>query len=158
MTSTNLQRRAIIIGFPALAAVGALSAAAQAEPPMQGLKDLDCGCCGAWVNIMRGEGFQLEVRDISWAALSRFKALNGISEEMASCHTAEIARYMIEGHVPPADIRSLLSERPDAVGLSVPGMPYGSPGMGSEEERDTYAVHLILEDGTTEIFAHYEGS
>ncbi len=158
MTSPNFNRRAIIIGLAALAPAGAIPAAARAEPLMQVLKDPDCGCCGDWIDIMRTEGFQLEVRDISWEALSRFKAQNGISEDMASCHTAEIEGYMIEGHVPPADIRRLLTERPDAVGLSVPGMPYGSPGMGPEEERDTYAVHLIRKDGSTEVFAHYEGN
>ena len=157
MTSTDLRRRAILISLAALAPVAALPAAAQAAPPMQVLKDPDCGCCGDWIDIMRREGFQLNVRDISWEALSQYKAQNGISEDMASCHTGQIDGYMIEGHVPAADIRRLLSERPDAVGLSVPGMPYGSPGMGPEEERDTYSVHLILKDGSTEIFAHYEG-
>jgi hypothetical protein len=65
---------------------------------------------------------------------------------------------MIEGHVPPADIRRLLAERPDAVGLAVPGMPYGSPGMGPEENRKTYDVFLIRRDGSTEVFASYEAA
>ena len=158
MTSPKLTRRAIVIGLAALAPVGALPVAVRAEPLMQVLKDPDCGCCGDWIDIMRHEGFELNVRDISWEALSQFKAQNGIAEDMASCHTAEIEGYMIEGHVPAADIRRLLSERPDAVGLSVPGMPFGAPGMGPEEERDTYSVHLIHRDGSTEIFAHYEGN
>ncbi len=62
---------------------------------------------------------------------------------------------MIEGHVPPADIRRLLDERPDAVGLAVPGMPYGSPGMGPESERESYEVFLIQRDGSTEVYASY---
>jgi hypothetical protein len=65
---------------------------------------------------------------------------------------------MIEGHVPVADIRRLLEERPDAVGLAVPGMPYGSPGMGPESEREAYAVHLVNRDGTTEPFTNYQAA
>ena len=74
---------------------------------------------------------------------------------MASCHTGRIDGYMIEGHVPVADIRRLLDERPDAVGIAVPGMPYGSPGMGPESERDAYDVFLIRRDGSTEVFSSY---
>lgn len=80
---------------------------------------------------------------------------NGIPQEMGSCHTGRIAGYMIEGHVPPADIRRLLEERPDAIGLAVPGMPYGSPGMGPETEREAYEVFLIRRDGSTEVFTSY---
>jgi hypothetical protein len=85
----------------------------------------------------------------------RYKMDNGIPREMISCHTGSVEGYMIEGHVPPADIRRLLAERPDAVGLAVPGMPYGSPGMGPESEREAYDVFLIRRDGTTEIFTSY---
>lgn len=88
-------------------------------------------------------------------ALGRYKLDNGIPHEMASCHTGRIAGYMIEGHVPPADIRRLLRERPDAIGLAVPGMPFGSPGMGSEAEREGYEVLLIRSDGSTEVFSSY---
>ena len=74
---------------------------------------------------------------------------------MASCHTADVEGYVIEGHVPVADIRRLLDERPDAIGLAVPGMPYGSPGMGPESHREAYDVFLIRRDGTTEVFTSY---
>ena len=74
---------------------------------------------------------------------------------MASCHTARIGGYMLEGHVPVADIRRLLEDRPDAIGLAVPGMPYGSPGMGPESEREAYDVVLIRKNGTSEVFAHH---
>jgi len=77
---------------------------------------------------------------------------------MISCHTGKVAGYMLEGHVPPADIRRLLAERPDAIGLAVPGMPYGSPGMGPEKEREAYDVFLIRHDGTTEMFTRYEAA
>jgi hypothetical protein len=74
---------------------------------------------------------------------------------MISCHTGRVDGYMIEGHVPAADIRRLLDERPNAVGLAVPGMPYGSPGMGPETEREAYEVFLILRDGSTKVFSTY---
>ena len=77
---------------------------------------------------------------------------------MTSCHTAFVDGYVIEGHVPAADIRRLLSERPDAVGLVVPGMPYGSPGMGPEDNREAYDVFLINDDGSTEVFTSYSES
>ena len=87
--------------------------------------------------------------------LVRYKMDNGIPQNMMSCHTAEIEGYMIEGHVPVADIRRLIAERPDAVGLAVPDMPFGSPGMGPEDRREAYDVFLILRDGTTEVFTSY---
>jgi hypothetical protein len=88
-------------------------------------------------------------------ALIRHKMAAGIPQAMMSCHTGEIDGYAIEGHVPPADIRRLLSERPDATGLAVPDMPYGSPGMGPEDRREAYDVFLIRRDGSTEVFSRY---
>jgi hypothetical protein len=87
--------------------------------------------------------------------LINFKLDNGIPQRMTSCQTGKIDGYMIEGHVPAADIRRLLQERPDAIGLAVPGMPYGSPGMGDETEREAYEVFLIARDGTTSVFTTY---
>jgi hypothetical protein len=86
------------------------------------------------------------------------KIKRGIPRNMASCHTADIEGYVIEGHVPPRDIRKLLAERPNAVGLAVPGMPFGSPGMGPESQREAYEVHLILRDGATEIYTRYDAA
>ena len=74
---------------------------------------------------------------------------------MTSCHTSKIDAYMIEGQVPAVDIRRLLDERPDAIGLAVPGMPYGSPGMGDEADREASEVFLIRPDGATEVFTSY---
>jgi hypothetical protein len=79
----------------------------------------------------------------------------GLSAPLFSCHTGEIEGYVVEGHVPPEDIRRLLAERPDAVGLSVPGMPVGSPGMEYGDNRDAYDVLLVRRDGSTEVFASY---
>lgn len=87
--------------------------------------------------------------------LAHYKLDNGIPQAMVSCHTARVRGDMIERHVPVADIHRLLDERPDAVGLAVPGMPCGSPGMGPEEQREAYDVFLIRRDGSTGVFSHY---
>lgn len=119
------------------------------------VKDPDCGCCAAWIGIIEAEGFAASVELRDREALEAHKAASGIPAELASCHTAHVDGYVIEGHVPPADIRRRLAERPDAVGPAVPGMPYGSPGMGPESGREAYAVHLIGKDGASAIFASY---
>ena len=90
--------------------------------------------------------------------LVRFKLDKGVPQRMVSCHTGLIEGYVIEGHVPAADIRRLLSESPDAVGLAVPGMPLGSPGMDQSRWRDAYDVFLIHNDGSTEVFSSYPGN
>ena len=87
----------------------------------------------------------------------RFKVDNGIDAKLASCHTAKVGGYTIEGHVPAQEIRRLLRERPDAIGLSVPGMPLGSPGMDSGDDRESFDVLLVRRDGSTEVFASYPG-
>jgi hypothetical protein len=98
------------------------------------MKDPSCGCCSAWLEILENDGFAVTTKPSAGALLMRYKTENGIPQEMISCHTARVGGYMIEGHVPVADIRRLLDERLHAVGL-FPGMPYGSPGMGPECER-----------------------
>ena len=121
-------------------------------------RDPNCGCCSAWVDILEQDGFDVTVELSRGAALSRYKIDNGIPVQIASCHTARIDGYMIEGHVPVADIRRLLEDRPKALGLAVPGMPYGSPGMGPESEREAYDVFLIRHDGSTEVFTSYNAA
>ncbi|MDO5620409.1 MAG: DUF411 domain-containing protein [Paracoccus sp. (in: a-proteobacteria)] len=124
-------------------------------PAFHVVKDPNCGCCGDWIALVEQAGFPVTVEDMPNDALARLKAKAGIPPAMTSCHTARVEGYVIEGHVPLADIRRLLDSRPDAIGLSVPGMPWGSPGMGPEAEREAYDVHLIRKDGTTRIFNHY---
>ncbi|SEO20319.1 Uncharacterized conserved protein [Pseudorhodobacter antarcticus] len=127
-------------------------------PTIHVVKDRNCGCCSAWIDVLAADGFAVTSEDSLGTLLMRYKADNGIPQDMISCHTGKVAGYMLEGHVPPADIRRLLAERPDAIGLAVPGMPYGSPGMGPENERDAYDVFLIRKGGTTEIFTRYEAA
>lgn len=150
-----LSRRGFMVGACAVSAAAAVPAVADARFALHVLKDPNCGCCSAWVEIVQADGFEVTVEESMGTALARYKLDNGIPQEMGSCHTGRIAGYMIEGHVPPADIRRLLEERPDAIGLAVPGMPYGSPGMGPEIERDAYEVFLIRRNGSTEVFSSY---
>lgn len=118
-------------------------------------KSPSCGCCADWVTYLESNGFQVVVNDVGNNAA---RARLGIPARLASCHTAKVGPYAIEGHVPAADIRRLLSERPDAMGLAVPGMPIGSPGMDGPEygnRRDAYDVLLVLRDGKTRVFNTY---
>src|SRR6056297_167012 len=156
MTQQALSRRGFIVAGAALGAVAALPVAASEAPlEIHVMKDPNCGCCSAWIEILESEGFEVTTETSFGTALSRYKLDNGIPARMASCHTAKIEGYMIEGHVPAADIRALLKARPDAVGLSVPGMPYGSPGMGPEDRREAYDVYLITRDGGATVFSSY---
>ncbi|MBE9639729.1 DUF411 domain-containing protein [Salipiger mangrovisoli] len=151
----TLTRRRVIAGTASLVTLLPLAATAQTALAIHVLKDPNCGCCTSWVDILREDGFTVTSENSLGTLLMRHKLDRGIPPDMTSCHTGEIDGYVIEGHVPARDIRRLLSERPDAIGLTVPGMPYGSPGMGPESERDAYDVLLIRKDGSTEVFSSY---
>ena len=156
MTQNALSRRTILIGGAALVAASPFKTLAQgAGPAIHVMKDPNCGCCSAWIEILENDGFAVTTEASAGTLLMRYKLDNAIPQEMVSCHTGRIDGYMIEGHVPVADIRRLLAERPDAVGLAVPGMPFGSPGMGPESEREAYDVFLIQRDGSTDVFNSY---
>jgi len=163
-TSASLRRirkdrrmnRTLII---ALIVSALASNAASGEPvTMDVAKTSGCGCCVAWIDHLKENGFSVKSRNMAMGQLMRFKLDNGIGLKTSSCHTAKVGGYTVEGHVPAREIRRLLKERPDAVGLSVPGMPLGSPGMDFSEEREPFDVLLVRRDGTTETFASYPGS
>jgi hypothetical protein len=135
--------------------VAPLSAASSDAPSIEVWKSATCRCCGAWVKHLEANGFQVKVNAAEPAALSALKRQAGIGDKLASCHTAKIGGYVVEGHVPAPDIKRLVTEHPDAVGLTVPGMPIGSPGMEQGAETEPYDVLLIKEDGSTEVFASY---
>jgi hypothetical protein len=128
-----------------------------AEPALPGVtvhKNESCGCCKIWVDRLREAGFTVAVRDVD--NLNEVKQRVGIPYGMGSCHTAEVDGYFVEGHVPIEDIKRLLRERPDAKGLTVPGMPAGSPGMEVPSGKiDPYEVILIKRDGSTSVFARH---
>ena len=122
---------------------------------MEVYKSPTCGCCSAWVEHMIGAGFNVVIHKVDQKTLRTIKARVGITHELSSCHTAFLSGYFIEGHVRAAEVHQLLSERPDALGLSVPGMPIGSPGMEIGDQRDTYDTFLILNNGSTEVFRRH---
>ena len=134
-----------------------------AAPPQAGTEPLPrvlvhkneyCGCCNGWVEHMRKAGFPVEVRNVD--NLDPVKTRVGVPAGKGSCHTAEVGGYFIEGHVPAADVKRLLSERPDARGLVLPGMPLGSPGMESPDGRSVpYTVELVGPRGETTPYASH---
>ncbi|MBD3892901.1 DUF411 domain-containing protein [Hydrogenophaga sp.] len=140
----------------AIAPVWAASASASPLlPVLQVWKDPQCGCCKDWIEYLQRDGFRLHVFDSGNAAVR--KRL-GLPQQYASCHTGLIAGYVIEGHVNAREIRRLLQERPRALGLAVPGMPLGSPGMDGPEyagRRDPYDVLLVLADGSSRVYQSY---
>lgn len=142
---------------PATPAHGAIAAGAVPDAGKYRVlvhRSPSCGCCMKWVAHMREAGFQVDVRENE--RMDEFKDTAGVPEGKRSCHTAQVGDYFIEGHVPAPDILRLLADAPRARGLTVPGMPVGSPGMevpdGSVEP---YAVELVHEDGTTSEFARH---
>jgi len=115
-------------------------------------KTRGCGCCVAWIERPADAGFAPEGENLG-DALIRLKMARGIPVEMFSCHTATVEGYTIEGHVPSADIILLLAERPDAIGLAVPGMRLGSPGMDFGDSSESYSVFMINKDGSNAVYA-----
>ena len=116
-------------------------------------KTPNCGCCKEWVAHLRKNGFEVVTNDVQDTAPMRQKA--GMPEKFASCHTATLAGYVLEGHVPAKEIRRLLREKPKALGLAVPGMPVGSPGMEIGSSRDAFDVMLVSPSGGSRVYQSY---
>jgi hypothetical protein len=156
MSNVNPDRRAVLAGLAAFSeALAAPGAIAQSLPPIKVSRDPSCGCCGAWVDHLCQAGFPVEV--IETTELNRVKVRLGVPQALAACHTAEVAGYVVEGHVPAAAVKRLLSEKPQAKGLAVPGMPVGSPGMEVEgADPEIYEVVLFGTAGQR-TFARYRG-
>ncbi len=126
---------------------------ASAELEMTVYKSPTCGCCGKWITHMKENGFKVKAVDM--IEMNIVKEKYGITRNLASCHTAIIDGYYIEGHVPAADVKRLLAEKTDSKGLTVPGMPVGSPGMEMGDRVDSYQVLSVKSDGSTEVFNQY---
>ena len=118
-------------------------------------KSATCRCCGNWVKHLEANGFIVAVNNAEPDALTRLKEQAGLSKKLSSCHTAKIGGYVVEGHVPATDIKRLIAEKPEGLGLTVPGMPVGSPGMEQGAEFEPYDVLLLKKDGSTEVFASH---
>ena len=147
MTGFNRHALALLLGT---AFIG--TAALAETPTISVYKSPTCTCCEKWIAHLEQEGFDVDAIDTS--DLGIVKSMAGIPPEQASCHTARVGDYVIEGHVPAQDIRRLLAEHPDARGLTVPGMPLSAPGMDVPSTQH-YQVLLIGKDGGTSVFAQH---
>ena len=116
-------------------------------------KSASCGCCGDWVNHMKEAGFQLKV--IETDDVEHYKDMYLVPVRLRSCHTARIGDYIVEGHVPAKDVKTLLNKKPAIIGISVPGMPVGSPGMEMGDRRDPFPVIGFDAKGTFSLWQSY---
>jgi hypothetical protein len=152
ISTKSTRRQCLQIGL-ALLAVPAISAPTAVA--VEVWKDPNCGCCEGWVVHLKQAGFSVKVNDQgNEAARKRL----GIPDALGSCHTGSVQGYALEGHVPATDIRRLLREKPQAVGLAVPGMPVGSPGMDGavyQGRKDPFNVLLLAKDGSSTVFHAY---
>ena len=124
------------------------------KPTITVYKDPSCGCCIKWVSHLQANGFAPEVHDRS--DMNALKDSLGVPPALRSCHTAVVGKYVIEGHVPAADLKRLLVAKPaGTVGLAVPGMPVGSPGMEMGDRSAEYAVVAFSATGSTRVFAKH---
>jgi hypothetical protein len=144
---------ALAVSSAGSVAVAQRAGGAAALPPVVVHKDPSCGCCSLWGKHMEQAGFRVTYNDTSDLAAIRTKYR--VPRTLGSCHTAIVAGYVVEGHVPAADVKRLLSTKPKVVGISVPGMPLGSPGMEQGNVRQSYAVMSFDATGKTAIFAEH---
>jgi hypothetical protein len=112
-----------------------------------------CSCCGQWIEHMQAAGFT--VKDEITEDMAAIKQQYGVPAPLASCHTALVNSYIVEGHIPAADVQRLLTEHPNVAGIAVPGMPIGSPGMESGDYQEPYTVFSFTQDGATEPFQEH---
>jgi len=147
-----LNRRRLIAALPVVLA--ATSACAAPARELTTYRSESCGCCKGWIAAMARAGYTS--KDVVQDDVSPLWRSRNIPDELSSCHVAEIGGYVVIGHVPPADVTRLLAERPKAIGLTVPGMPIGSPGMEAPDgRREAYETLLLLQGGGTEVYARH---
>lgn len=147
-----VDRRSIVLSGLAMTGLAGAALAAP-RPRLVVYKSPSCGCCRAWSGLMTRAGFDVEIHDTDDLGPVRRKA--GISPALSGCHTAFVGGYVVEGHVPPEDVVRLLKERPAAIGLTVPGMPMGAPGMETQGRHDAFNTLLVLHGGASRIFARH---
>jgi hypothetical protein len=153
---TGISRRAALQALALLAAAPLTVRAQAALPLVEVYKSPTCGCCKQWIKHLEANGFKVKAIDVE-ETLS-FRARFGMPDRYGSCHTALIGGYVVEGHVPGREIKRLLREKPGAVGIAVPGMPIGSPGMDGPEYngvKDRYDVLLVGGQGAASVYASY---
>jgi hypothetical protein len=144
----------IVAGLFATVVIISMTAWHQQAVTMQVYKTPSCGCCGQWVEHLRVLGFIVKTSDVD--SIAKVRERHGVPKQLASCHTAIAGEYVIEGHVPAADIQRLLKERPSVIGISVPGMPIGSPGMEVQGSRvQPYDVIAFDKAARTRVFSSH---
>lgn len=160
-TTEHLRRRALLQGGLA-AALGALPLLALGTTVTQTVievwKTPTCGCCHDWIRHLQTNGYEVKTHDVSDATKRDYRLRLGLADKFGSCHTALVGGYLLEGHVPARDIQRLLKEKPRALGLAVPGMPMGSPGMDGPEyggRKDPYDVLLVQRGGSASVYQSY---
>ena len=148
-------KRRIMMQALMLGMLTPLIARAQKKTQITVYKTPSCGCCVDWIVHLEQNGFEVISQNVPKTGPYRLRF--GVPPDMASCHTAVVDGYAMEGHVPAQEIRRLLTERPKALGLAVPGMPVGSPGMEVEgTRREAYDVVLFGDDGSRKVYQHYD--
>lgn len=156
-----MTRRTLLMGAAVLAAglgfsvVYAQQKADTALPPVTVFKSATCGCCSLWVKHLEANGFQVEARNVSDAQLNAVAMQGGVTDDLRSCHTATVGGYTVEGHVPAADIKKMLAEKSAIAGISVPGMPLGSPGMEQGNVKQPFDTVAFTKDGKKTVFASH---
>ncbi|MBP8923343.1 MAG: DUF411 domain-containing protein [Thauera sp.] len=136
-----------------LTTLGGISTAVAADDEVVMYKDPNCGCCGKWAEHMREHGFK--VKEVATTQMGQVKGEAGVPQALGSCHTARVGGYVVEGHVPAADVRRMLTEKPAIAGISAPGMPMGSPGMEGPYPADRYDVVSFDAQGRTAVYASH---
>lgn len=149
-----MKRRNFVLALAAtvLSAAGPAGAATAALPQVDVFKSPYCGCCGAWIEHMKAAGFPVKVTEVGDTTAARKRL--GLPDTYGSCHTSTVDGYVLEGHVPAAEVKRLLAARPKAIGLAVPSMPPSAPGMDVPGRKDPYDVLLVTKQGHT-VFASY---
>ena len=147
-----MKRRTVLAVLPGLLLASVSSLSQSSAPVVTVYKTPTCSCCGKWVEHLKSNGFNVKVQEVN--DTSPYERRYRVPRQLVSCHTAVVNGYTIEGHVPAAEIKRLLSERPKIIGLAVGGMPLGSPGMESARA-EPYTVQSFDEGGRTSVYARY---
>lgn len=148
------KRRTMLKAILAGAICGPTISYAANQPQIKVFKSAGCGCCNAWIDHLKDNGFAVEAHNVP--SPGDYRQKGGIPDALGSCHTAQVQGYTIEGHVPATDIKRLLAAQPKARGLAVPSMPLGSPGMEGDR-KDPYDVFLVDASGGKSVYRHYDG-
>lgn len=154
MNRVNIKRRHLS-ALLALLPVAGSALAQSGKPVVEVWKSPTCGCCNKWISYLEANGFTVKSHDSGNAAA---RARAGVKSQYGSCHTALVDGYVVEGHVPAREIFRMLKERPDAIGIAVPKMPLGSPGMDGpdyDNQTESYAVLLLARNGEATIYQTY---